>query len=646
MALSESILSQFAKMNVSTEKNTEGTLVTGTAVKYGDSTYVRLDGSDRLTPIQSSTASYQEGDRVSVLIKNHSATVTGNVTDPSAGLKSVDSVTGEVSELGKKVSEFDVVIADRVTTEQLTAEVARLDTVYAKSVDVTEQLTAVDADISSLKTKDAEITGTLEAANADIDNIKTNYITSSVVESTYATITNLTATDATVNNLKSTYADFESATANNFEAVNADISSLQANKADISSLNATYANIDFSNIGTAAIEEFFSKSGMISDLVVSDQSVTGTLVGVTITGDLIKGGTVVADKLVVKGEDGIFYKLNTDGVTTSAEQTDENSLNGSVITAKSITAEKVNVDDLVAFGATIGGFQIDEDSIHTVAKDAIDADVIPGVYFDNDGQFSVGDDNTYLKFFKDTDGKWKLVISASSMMFAASSKNVEDALDEATTTANNAQATADSKRRVFTDIPEPPYDIGDLWSQGPTGEMMVCATAKGVDDEYSEADWINSSMYTDSTIANDALNKVNDLTFTVDNELRSDIETAKNVADSASEDAQTALDSAQSAQGTAETAQKSIDSLSNDIKARIQFGVEDDSPIMTFSSSSDGLQTKITNKKISFIDNGNEVAYVSGQKFNMVDASAQTLQIGKFLWETRSNGNLSLKYVE
>jgi hypothetical protein len=58
-----------------------------------------------------------------------------------------------------------------------------------------------------------------------------------------------------------------------------------------------YANIDFSNIGEAAIEKLFSDSGIIGDLVMSDGKVTGTLVGVTIKGDLIEAGTVKADNL-------------------------------------------------------------------------------------------------------------------------------------------------------------------------------------------------------------------------------------------------------------------------------------------------------------------------------------------------------------
>ena len=118
---------------------------------------------------------------------------------------------------------------------------------------------------------------------------------------------------------------------------------------DASDAEIKYANINFSNIGKAAIEYFYSTSGLIKNVVVGDQTITGELVGVTIKGDLIEGNTIVADKLVIKGTDGLYYKLNTDGITTEAEQTDYNSLNGSVIRAKSVTAEKIAVSDLVAF---------------------------------------------------------------------------------------------------------------------------------------------------------------------------------------------------------------------------------------------------------------------------------------------------------
>lgn len=75
-------------------------------------------------------------------------------------------------------------------------------------------------------------------------------------------------------------------------------------------------------------------------------------------------------------------------------------------------------------------------------------------------------------------------------------------IQNALTTANNAQDTADNKRRVFVTTPVPPYDIGDLWVQGANGDIMRCATAR-VSGDYNSEDWEKASKYTDDTAVNE-----------------------------------------------------------------------------------------------------------------------------------------------
>lgn len=64
--------------------------------------------------------------------------------------------------------------------------------------------------------------------------------------------------------------------------------------------------------------------------------------------------------------------------------------------------------------------------------------------------------------------------------------------------AEKAQNTANHKRRVFVVQPEPPYDIGDLWSQGFNGDLMRCKVARA-SGSYSEDDWEKASKYTDDS---------------------------------------------------------------------------------------------------------------------------------------------------
>lgn len=247
-------------------------------------------------------------------------------------------------------------------------------------------------------------------------------------------------------------------TADSILADSAKIKKLETEKISATDADLKYAKIDFANIDEAAMEYFYSKSGLIKNVTVGDQTITGELIGVTIKGDLIEGGTVKADKLVIKGEDGLFYKLNVDALgetTASSDKKYQNGLDGSAIIAKSITAEQISVKDLVAFGATIGGFKIGDDSIYSGVKSTVN-NTTRGIYLDNDGQFSFGDNSNFIKFYKDTDGKYRLKISAESLEFGSSGSSVEEEIsnlkDEINTQViiNSSQGTTFKNNDVST----------------------------------------------------------------------------------------------------------------------------------------------------------------------------------------------------
>lgn len=82
---------------------------------------------------------------------------------------------------------------------------------------------------------------------------------------------------------------------------------------------------------------------------------------------------------------------------------------------------------------------------------------------------------------------------------------------EALNKASKAQETADGKRRVFTATPQPPYDPGDVWMQGPAGDIMVCKKGREKGTAYQSDDWEKSSKYTDDTKANEALEAIEGL---------------------------------------------------------------------------------------------------------------------------------------
>lgn len=58
--------------------------------------------------------------------------------------------------------------------------------------------------------------------------------------------------------------------------------------------------------------------------------------------------------------------------------------------------------------------------------------------------------------------------------------------------------TIDSKAQIFVSEPVPPYEVGDLWVQGVTGDILKCKTAKA-SGVFDNADWELASKYTDDS---------------------------------------------------------------------------------------------------------------------------------------------------
>lgn len=64
--------------------------------------------------------------------------------------------------------------------------------------------------------------------------------------------------------------------------------------------------------------------------------------------------------------------------------------------------------------------------------------------------------------------------------------------------AGQAQDTADQKRRVFVVTPYTPYDEGDLWVQGETGDILRCSNSRA-SGNFDSSDWVKASKYTDDS---------------------------------------------------------------------------------------------------------------------------------------------------
>lgn len=566
MSLSSELISQFAKITQSEEKSNKESTAYGTIRVRNGKKYVQLDGSELLTPISTTTDTKDE-ERVTVTIKNHTAIVTGNISSPSAR-------SGDVNALGSKVTQFDILIANKVDTEQLNAESARIDTLISENVTITQKLSVNEADILVLEADNVAIRETLTANKAQIDDLEANKIDATFIVGNYATVEDLAAVNAIIYNLDATYV-----TVDKFDAVDAVVKNLDATYAEID-----FSNIDFSNIDKAVMWEFYANSGIIQNVQIGEATITGELVGVTIRGDLIEGGTVKADKLVIKGENGMFYKLNTDGITVDAEeeQTDKNSLSGSVITAKSITADKISVTDLSALGAKISDFTLNKTSIYSGVKSSVD-NTTEGIYLDKDGQIAFGDSSEFIKFYIDEEGNRKLEMSASRISMGSDNASI--------------------------DIGNAVINIGKCIESLVTdsnGSSLMTQTADG--------GWTFSMANTQSAL----------------DELSGSLDELQKKTGDADETVKVLTETVADLGKTAEY---------------IRITTHEGEPCIELGESDSDFKLLITNTRILFMEGSNTPAYITNQSLHIEKAVVEReLQQGGFVWTVHGAGNLGLQW--
>ena len=526
MSLDKKVIKDFVDAVNKKEETKTPTILTGTVHREGGTVSVKIDGSESLTPV-STVINVEDGERVTVIIENHKAMITGNLSSPAARTKEVEGLKE--------------VVADKVDTAQLKAIKAEVGEISGDVANfketTTEKLTAQDAKIKKI---DGDVANfketTTEKLTAQDANIKK--LDGDVASFKETTTAKLNANEANIKKLDGDVASFKETTTEKFKANEASIEDLKTGKLSAKDADLKYANIDFSNIGKTAMEYFYAQSGLIKDVTIGDVTITGELVGVTISGDLIKGNTIVAEKLVIKGSDGLYYKLNTDGMTVEKEQTDYNSLNGQVIRAKSITATKIDVKDLVAFGATIGGFKIGQDSIYSGVKESV-GNTTRGIYMDNDGQFVFGDASQYVKFYRVSEGKYKLAIAVEDLFIG--SKSVAESIEDVKKTADNAASVASSASSAA--------------STANSTANAAKSTAEGASKTASDA---KSTADSASQVASNASSVAGTAKTTADN--------ASKAASEANSTASTAKTTADQAKSTADTATKNLTALTAQVK--------------------------------------------------------------------------------
>ena len=179
MGLSNDLISEFVKITKDQTTVKKESTVYGTTVKYQDKMYVKLDGSDLLTPVVT-TADMGDGERVTVMIKDHTATVTGNITSPSASSTVVKQVATDVDSLisNTTITKEDGKVVQLKDEYNITKDTVNSHTTKIGSLEI--NYTTMNSEMANVVDKQASFEQNLEGFKT---TVSTSYVKVSDINS-------------------------------------------------------------------------------------------------------------------------------------------------------------------------------------------------------------------------------------------------------------------------------------------------------------------------------------------------------------------------------------------------------------------------------------------------------------------------------
>ena len=348
--INPSILSKTVKAITPKTEKVEEAQIRGTIVFRNNEQFVQLDGApdNALTPISdvaegASDAGFVNGDRVLVLLKNHQAIVTKNLT------------VGLQAQAAKEAGSFVTTITDEgITAQRIIANDTFTNTLRANHIRA-DDIIAGMATIETLDTNYAHITeGVIDNAKigvADVNDLEANY-----AHITQGVIDNATIDQADVDNLDANYAHITQGVIDNAKIGVADVNDLSANyahitqgvidnatidQAKINNLAANYAKVNAANIDSAAIRNAWVDKIMVQTGLLAYSSQVYTLDAIEVNAANITAGTLDVNRLIVtvgEGSSAQKYLVNIDPSTGTPSY---EKLDGNIVAPRTITADKI-----------------------------------------------------------------------------------------------------------------------------------------------------------------------------------------------------------------------------------------------------------------------------------------------------------------
>lgn len=385
------------------------TTATVKSVSEDGTIFVNIKGSDINTPVKASTVSVEPGDVVDIEVSHSDTHIIGNRSNVAASVGSVEKVASAmeatrlemeneldivgntikmynnkinmqnntiemqnntITQIGNTVNQQNNIIEQQSNTiTQIGNTVSQMDNTITQQGN---EITQMDNVIKQQDNKITQIGNTVDQQNSTIETID------SAVKTQGSAIETI-GSDVAVH--ESSIQILNSA----FVIQNGKLTGISEIITEI--LKSDYVTTDLLNAEVAWIEDGKIKQGAIGTVEIADQSVTTAKIK-ELSADVIKAGTLKTECLIlttdeVDPETGEKKVALITALNTKAHAGEGNVLDGAIIADETITAAKITVVDLNAFGATIGNFEIGTSSISNGKKSLTDP--TNGVYIGTDG---------------------------------------------------------------------------------------------------------------------------------------------------------------------------------------------------------------------------------------------------------------------
>ena len=240
---------------------------------------------------------------------------------------SIVAVKANIKEIVAGQIDADALTAGSVTTDKLAASAVTTDKLEAGSV-TTEKLAA-----GSVKADN------IDAGAITAGKLAAGSVTTAALAAGAVTTDRLAANSVTTDKLAAGAVEADKISAGAVDTAQLAVGAVTAEKIASKTITA-----DLIAAKTITAESGIIDDSAIGTAQIADGSITSAKI-VELNADLIKTGTLSAERLLLVGEDGVIYKINAASsglsVTELAKDQYKNYINGTVIVAKSITAAQI-----------------------------------------------------------------------------------------------------------------------------------------------------------------------------------------------------------------------------------------------------------------------------------------------------------------